>query len=85
MTGCKNKNATPIKSNGAAEIAAAEMPAGDHNFASLTNRLTLAASATTAKPQLIQRNKLFSMMNECALSTIEFQCRKSIFISNHIL
>jgi hypothetical protein len=70
ITGCKIKNAVPMNSNGAAEIAACEIPGGDHIFASLTRRLTLAASATAAKLKLAQPKKLFTMMNDCALSPI---------------
>jgi hypothetical protein len=63
-----NKNEIPIKSNGAAEIAAPDRYGGDHIFASLISKLTLAASATDARPKLIQRKNLSIMMNEFALS-----------------
>jgi len=70
MIGCMNKNETPISNKGAAEIAAAERPGGDHIFASLISKAAPAVSATAARLKLIQRKKLFNIMNECALSPI---------------
>jgi hypothetical protein len=64
MIGCINRNAIPIKSNGAAEIAAEDAPGGDHIFASLINKLALAASAAIARTTLIERNDFLNMMNE---------------------
>ena len=64
MIGCINRNEIPISSSGAAEIAANDAPGGDHIFASLINKLALAASATKARIMLTERNDFLSMLNE---------------------